>query len=197
MIEEYQSILKNDVWDVIPRPREKSVVSSKWIYKIKHVAYGSIEKYKARLVARGLSQKEGVDYEDTFAHVETYTSIRTVLAIVAGKKWKIHQREVKTTFLNGEIEDEVYVEKPQGFETHDSQSHVCRLKKALYGLKQSPRAWYGRMDNFLMSLGFTKSKVDPDMYYKVEDGSPVILLLYIDDLFLMGECRFLMTKISK
>ena len=85
------------------------------------------------------------------------------------------------------IEEEVYVEQPQGFEIHDRESHVCRLKKALYGLKQAPRAWYGRMDSFLMSLGFTKSKADSNLYYKVEGDSPVLLLLYVDDLFLTGE----------
>jgi hypothetical protein len=92
--------------------------------------------------------------------------------------------DVKTTFLNGVVEEEVYVEQPHGFETHDMQSHVCRLKKALYGLKQAPRAWYVRIDSFLMSLGFTKSKADPNLFYKVEDGRPVILLLYVDDMFL-------------
>jgi hypothetical protein len=90
-------------------------------------------------VARGFSQKEGIDYEETFSPVARYTSIRTVLAIATVKKWKIHQMDVKIAFLNGEIEEEVYVEQPQGFETHDRQSHVCRLKKALNGLKQSPQ----------------------------------------------------------
>jgi hypothetical protein len=85
--------------------------------------------------------------------------------------------DVKITFLNSVIEEEVYVEQPQGFETHDSHTHVCRLKKAMYGLKQAPRAWYGRIDSFLMSLGFTKSKVDSNLYYKVVDGGPVILLV--------------------
>jgi hypothetical protein len=186
MIEEYQSILKNDVWDVVPRPRDKSVVSSKWIFKTKHSTDGSIEKYKARFVARGFSQKEGIDYEETFAPVARYTSIRAILAIAAVMKWKVHQMDVKTTFLNGVVEEEVYVEQPQGFETHDRKTHVCRLKKALYGLKQAPRAWYGRIDGYLMSLGFTKSKADPNLYFKVVDGGPVILLLYVDDLFLTG-----------
>ena len=89
----------------------------------------------------------------------------------------------KTTFLNGVVEEEVYVEKPLGFETHDSDSHVCRLKKALYGLKQAPRTWYERIDSFLSSLGFTKSKANSKLYYKVEDGNPMMLLLYVDDLF--------------
>jgi hypothetical protein len=107
--------------------------------------------------------------------------------IVGINKWKIHQMGMKIDFLNGEIKEEVYVEQPQGFETHGRQSHVCRLNKSLYGLKQAPRYWYRIMDNFLMSLGFTKSKADPNMYYKVEDGSPTILLLYVDDLFMTGE----------
>ena len=95
--------------------------------------------------------------------------------------------DVKTAFLNGVVKEEVYVEQPLGFETHDRKIHVCKLKKDLYGLKQAPRTWYDRMDNFFMSLGFTKSKVDSNLYFKVEDGRPVILLLYVDDLFLTGD----------
>jgi hypothetical protein len=164
MMEEYQSIMKNDVWDIVLRPKGKSVVTSKWIYKIKHTADGSIEKYKARFVARGFSQKEGVDYEETFSPVARYTSIRMVISLASVMKWKIHQMDVKTTFLNGVIEEEVYIEKPQGFEVHGRKTHVCRLKKALYGLKQAPRAWYSRIDGYLQSLGFTKSDADPNLY---------------------------------
>jgi len=94
--------------------------------------------------------------------------------------------DVKTTFLNGVIEEEVYIEQPQGFVIYGRESHVCKLKKALYGLKQAPRAWYAKIDSYLMSLGFTKSDADPNLYYKVEDGFPVILVLYVDDLFLTG-----------
>ena len=110
MIEEYQSIMKNDVWDVVTRPEGKSVVTSKWIYKIKHAADDSIEKYKARFVAQGFSKKEGIDYEETFAPVAKYTSIRSVLSLAAVMKWKIHQMDVKIAFLNGVVEEEVYVE---------------------------------------------------------------------------------------
>jgi hypothetical protein len=163
------------------------VVSSKWIYKIKHVADGSIEKHKEICVARGFSQKEGIDYEETFSHVAKYTSIRTIIALVAKMKWKLHQMDVKTTFLNGVIEEEVYIEQPQGFEVEDRKTHVCRLKKDLYGLTQAPRAWYGRIDSFLTSLGFTKSKVDSNLYFKVMNDDPVILLLCADELFLTTE----------
>jgi hypothetical protein len=95
--------------------------------------------------------------------------------------------DVKKAFLNGIVEEEVYMEQPQGFGTHDKETHVCRLKKLLYGLKQAPRAWYDRIDNFLMSLGFTKGKVDPKLYYKLGDNGPMILLLYVDDMFLIGD----------
>jgi hypothetical protein len=111
-------------------------------------------------------------------------------------KWKLHQMDVKTTFLNGVIEEEVYIEQPQGFEVEDKKSHVCRLKKALYGLKQAPRAWYGRIDSLLTSLGFTKSNVDSNFYFKIMNDEPVILLLYVDDLFLTGEEK-LITECKK
>jgi hypothetical protein len=137
MLEEYQSILKNDVWEIVPRPKRKDVVSSKWLYKIKHVVDGSIEKHKARFVARGFSQKEGIDYEETFSHVVRYTSIKTIISLTTKMKWKLHQMDVKTTFLNGFIEEKVYIEKPQGFEVEDRKTHVYMLKKDLYGLKQS------------------------------------------------------------
>jgi hypothetical protein len=187
MIEEYQSIIKNDVWEIVPKPKNKDVVSSKWLYKIKHVSYGSIEKHKARFVARGFSQKEGIDYEETFAPVARYTSIRTIITLATKVKWKLHHMDVKKTFLNGVIEEEVSIEQPQGFEVEDRTTHAYRLKKDLYGLKQAPRAWYGIIDSFLMSLGFTKSKVDYNHYFKVMNDQQVIFLLYVDELFLTGE----------
>jgi hypothetical protein len=119
--------------------------------------------------------------------VAKYTSIRTIIALAAKMKWKLHQMDVKTSFLNSVIKEEVYIEQPQGFEVEDRKSHVCILKKSLYGLKQAPRAWYGRIDSFLTILGFTKSKADSNLYFKIMNNEPVILLLYVDDLFLTGE----------
>ena len=105
MIEEYQSIMKNDVWEIVLMPKKKSIRNLKWIYKIKHVSYGSIDKYNARFVAQGFSQKEGIDYEETIAPMAWYTSIRTLLALATVIKWKIHQIYVKKVFLNGVVED--------------------------------------------------------------------------------------------
>eukprot|EP00253_Pinus_taeda_P017764 PITA_17764 len=135
MVEEYDSIIDNSVWDFVPRPQGKLVVSSRWLYKVKQAVDGSVEKHKARFVAQGFSQMG----------------------------WKIHQMDVKTTFLNGKIEEEVYIEQPEDFKTFDRDSHVCRLKRALYGLKQAPRAWYTRIDSYFTGLGFTQSEADVNL----------------------------------
>jgi hypothetical protein len=186
MTKEHQSIMKNEVWEIVPRPKEKSVVTSKWVYKIKHAVDRSVDKYKERFVAKGFSQKKGEDYHETFSLVARYTSIRSIISIATSMGWNLHHMDVKTTFLDGAIEEEVYIEQPQGFEVHSRDTHVCRLKKALYGLKQDPRAWYAKMDNYLTRLGFSKGHADPSLYYKFVDNAPVILLLYVDDLFIIG-----------
>jgi hypothetical protein len=140
----------------VPRTKDKSVVSSKWIYKIKHVVDGSVEKFKERFVAKGFTQKEGIEYEETFTLVARYTSIQTIISLAFVLGWKLHQIDVKTTFLNGKIEHEVFVEQPDGFVLHNKGAHVFKIRKALYGLNQAPRAWYDRIDRFLKSLGFQK-----------------------------------------
>ena len=139
MVEEYDSIMQNDVSEIVPRLEGKSVVTSKWLYKVKFAADGSIEKHKAQFVARGFSQVEGIDYDETFAAIARYTSILTIMAIAAEMGWRIHQMDVKTAFLNGILEEEVYIEQPQGFEVFRRDTHVCCLWKALYTLKQAPR----------------------------------------------------------
>eukprot|EP00253_Pinus_taeda_P026255 PITA_26255 len=126
-----------------------------------------------------------------FAPVARYMTIRLIIALVASQGWNLHQMDVKTAFLHGSIKEEVYVEQPKGFEIYDRKSHVCRLKKALlkkalYGLKQAPRASYETIDSYFMKLGFTKSEANPNLYFKVEDDKPLILVLYVDDLFLTG-----------
>jgi hypothetical protein len=125
MLDEYRFIMKKSVWDIIPRRKDKSVVSSKRLYTIKHATDGSVEKYKARFVARGFSHKEAIDYDDIFAPVARYTIICTVISLAFVLGWKLHQMDVKTAFLNGEVEQEVYVEQPDGFVVHNKDFHVC------------------------------------------------------------------------
>ena len=163
------------------------MVGSRWIYKVKQATDGSIEKYKARFVSRGFSQIEGIDYEETFAPVTQYSSIRTILALSAQMGWHIHQTDVKTVLFNGIIEEEVYIEQPEGFEIFSIDSHVCRLKIALYGLKQAPHASYTRLDSDFTGLGFTKSEADANLYQIVVEGNILIIVLYVDDLILTGD----------
>ena len=116
---EYESIMENDVWEVVPRPQGKTVVTSKWIYKIQHAADGSMEKYKARFVAHGFSQKEGIEYDVIFAPVARYMTIHSIITLATSQGWNLHQMDVKTAFLHGLIKEEVYVEQPEGFEIYD------------------------------------------------------------------------------
>ncbi|KAL0425897.1 UNVERIFIED_CONTAM: putative mitochondrial protein [Sesamum radiatum] len=137
MEEEIKMIEKNNTWELADKPKDKEVIGVKWIYKTKLNADGSIQKHKARLVAKGYSQLPGIDYTETFAPVARLDTIRALIAIAANKKWKIYQMDVKSAFLNGYIDEEIYVEQPQGFIAKGSEEKVLRLKKALYGLKQA------------------------------------------------------------
>lgn len=174
--------MKYGVLEIVPRPKDKFVVTSKLLYKIKHAADGSIDKYKARFVARGFSQQEAINYQETFAPTTRYTTIHSLVSLVASMGWNKHQMDFKTSFLNVTIDEEVYIEQPLGFEVKDRKTCVCKLKKALYGLKQAPRAWYA----YLQRLVFSKSSIDPNLYIKVVQDEPVIILLYVDDLLMTG-----------
>jgi hypothetical protein len=134
------------------------------VFKIKQGTNGEVERYKARLVARGFTQTYGVDYNETFAPVTKFTSIRCILALAALEDMEIHQMDVKTTFLNGKLEEEIYMEQLQGFVHQGGEHLVCKLHKSLYGLKQSPRAWNQKLDAFIKSIEFMKSEADPSVY---------------------------------
>ncbi|KAM2852430.1 hypothetical protein PS2_028426 [Malus domestica] len=148
MKEEIEMIEKNDTWEFVNRPSDKPVIGVKWVYKMKLNLDGSVQKNKARLVAKGYSHKPGVDFNETFAPVARLDTIRTLIALAAKKGWKLHQLDVKYAFLNGVLEDEVFVEQPQGFTNQEFPEKVYTLRKALYGLKQAPRAWYSEIDSY-------------------------------------------------
>ncbi|KAL0364507.1 UNVERIFIED_CONTAM: Retrovirus-related Pol polyprotein from transposon RE1 [Sesamum angustifolium] len=172
--------------ELADRLKDKDVIGVKWIYKTKLNADGSIQKHKARLVAKGYSQLPGIDYTETFAPVARLDTIRALIAIAANKKWKIYQMDVKSAFLNGYIDEEIYVEQPQGFIAKGSEEKVLRLKKALYGLKQAPRAWYSRIDKYFMDRGFRRSLSEPTLYIKSQGNGTLIVSLYVDDLIYTG-----------
>lgn len=185
MEDELSSIYKNDTWEVVPLPQNRKAISTKWVFRVKTNADGSIAKLKARLVARGFQQKEGQDYTETFAPVVKWNTLRSVVALAGHNGWPIFHLDVKTAFLNGDITEDIYVSQPPGFSS-SSSSFVCKLKKALYGLKQAPRAWYMKMDNYLLSQGLQKSQADFNLYYQEINGKLTLLLLYVDDVYLSG-----------
>jgi len=186
MKEELESMKTNKVWDLVDLPKERKAIGNKWILKVKRKSDGSIERHKARLVAKGFTQEVGIDYEETFSPVVKFTSIRLLLAIVARLDLELHQMDVKTAFLNGELNEEIYIEQPVGFVVKGQEKKVCKLKRSIYGLKQSSRQWYLRFHKEVMSFDFTMIDEDHCIYVKKSNGNFVILSLYIDDILLVG-----------
>ena len=148
MIEEIQSLLKNKTWILVKKPDTQRLMSCKWIFK-KKVEVGNKVRFKARLVARGFTQEEGVDYNEVFSPVVKHASIRILLAIVAQKNWHLEQLDVKTAFLHGDLEETIFMDQPEGFVIHGSEDKVCLLKKSLYGLKQESRQWHIKFDEHI------------------------------------------------
>jgi hypothetical protein len=163
MEEELDQIEKNDTWELVPRPKDKNVIDTKWVYRNKLNEDGQVTRNKSILVCKGYAQVEGVDFEDTFSLVTRMEAIQLLLAYACSKNIKVYQMDVKSTFLNGELEEEVYIEKPEGFQLSENADYVCKLKKALYNLKQAPRAWYSRLDKYLQQVGFIEGSADNNL----------------------------------
>ena len=185
MNEEYCSLLTNDAWDLVPLPKGRKLVTCKWVYKTKYGPDEKVDKHKARIVAKGFSQVEGIDYTQTFSPIAKMNFVCLVLSLATTFKWEVHQMNVKSAFLHGDLHEEIYMEQPIGFIQTDS-SLVCHLKKSLYGLKQAPRAWYAKMDSFLLEFGFSRCHSDNTVYTKKVGKYLIILVLYVDDLILTG-----------
>ncbi|GJR58326.1 putative ribonuclease H-like domain-containing protein, partial [Tanacetum coccineum] len=182
MQEELHEFERLEVWELVPPPDKAFVISLKWIYKVKLDELGGILKNKARLVARGYRQEEGIDFEESFAPVARLEAIRIFLAFAAHMNMVIYQMDVKTAFLNGNLREEVYVSQPDGFVDPDKPNHVYKLKKALYGLKQAPRAWYDMLSSFLISNDFSKGSVDPTLFIRREGNDLILVQIYVDDI---------------
>jgi hypothetical protein len=196
MQEEYDSLMANGTWELAPLPSNRKRVGCKWVFRTKRDANGDIVRYKARLVAKGFSQVEGVDFNETFAPVAKFSTIRCLLALGAAMDLEIHQMDVKTAFLNGELEEDVYMDQPPGF-VQEGQAHlVCKLKKSLYGLKQSPRAWYEDFHAFFTSEGFTRSMADHSLYIKQTRDYFMAVVIYVDDVILLVSGMLMMRKLK-
>lgn len=183
MQEEISAIVKNETWELVNLPKGKSAIGLKWVYKVKYAADGEVQRYKSRLVAKGYVQRQGVDYVDTYSPVARYETVRIILGLAAQNQWSVFQFDVKSAFLNGSLEEDVYVDQPEGFVVEGQEEKVYKLKKALYGLKQAPRAWYGRLDAYLRGDGFHRSDNEPTLYVKVRSSDDIIIVcVYVDDI---------------
>ena len=184
---EMKAMSDNNVWSLEKSTNGRSPINSKWIFKRKTGPDGSITSYKARLVAQGFSQKHGIDYDQTFSPVVRFESVRTLLALAAQHNLQLHQMDVSSAFLNGEISEELYLVQPEGFETHGKEDYYCRLNKSIYGLKQAPKCWNSSLDNFLKELKFKQSSSDSCIYVNNENSVPCYIAVYVDDIIIASE----------
>ncbi|GKA22380.1 retrovirus-related pol polyprotein from transposon TNT 1-94, partial [Tanacetum coccineum] len=182
MQEELHQFDRLDVWELVDRPLCKNVINLKWLWKNKRDEENTVIRNKSRLVAKGYAQKEGIDFEESFAPVARLEAVRLFIAYAAHKSFTVYQMDVKTTFLYGPLKEEVYVNQPDGFVDPYHPDKVYRLKKALYGLKQAPRAWYDELSNFLVSNGFSKGSIDPTLFITKHREDILLVQIYVDDI---------------
>ncbi|KAB2606067.1 hypothetical protein D8674_005784 [Pyrus ussuriensis x Pyrus communis] len=176
MQDEFDALKGQGTWVLVPPPPHRTVIGSKWVYKLKRNPDGSISRYKARLVAQGYTQEHGLDYSETFSPVVRHTT----------SQMGLRQLDIKNAFLHGELQEEIYMQQPQGFVDSRVPNHVCKLVKSLYGLKQAPRAWNAKFTGVLPSMGFTVSQSDTSLFVKTDGEDIIVLLLYVDDIILTG-----------
>lgn len=180
--------LKNKkTWSLIPPSPDQKLISNKWVFRVKTKADGTLDKLKARLVARGYEQMAGVDYMETFSPVVKFTTIRLIFTLAATRHWSIQQIDVNNAFLNGDLEETIYMVQPKGFEDPKFPSYVCKLHKSIYGLKQAPRAWYEKLKSALLTLGFKRSASDCSLFFRNVKGVLTLILVYVDDILLTGD----------
>ena len=184
MNSEMDSLHDNDVWDLVELPKDQNVVGSKWVFKLKRNEDSSVERCKARHVAQGYSQEKGLNYDETFSPIVRSESFRSVI-VLASKN--VHQLDVTTAFLNGELEEEVYVKQPEGFVVEGQEYLVYKLKRSLYGLKQSSRCWNQTLHTQLMEMVFKQTPSDPCIYTSLSDGL-CVLTVYVDEILIAGKC---------
>ena len=192
------ALLKNRTWEIIDLPKEKKTMGCKWVFTIKCKPDGSIERYKTMLVAKGFTQTYGIDYQDTFAPVAKIKSIQFLLSLAVHFNYPLHQLYVKNAFLNGDLEEEVFMDLPLGFEEKLGKEKVYKLKKSFYGFKQSPRAWFYRFGKVIKLQGYIQSQANLTMFQKhLREGKIVVLIVYVDDIILTGDDSLELERLKK
>ncbi|GJT54819.1 retrovirus-related pol polyprotein from transposon TNT 1-94 [Tanacetum coccineum] len=197
MQEELNQFIANDVWELVPQPKNMTIIGTKWVFRNKLDENGIVSRNKARLVAQGYNQQEGIDYDETYAPVARLESIRILLAYACALDFKLFQMDVKSAFLNGFINEEVYVAQPPGFIDFEKPDHVYKLKKALYGLKQAPKAWYDRLKAFLIKHEYKMGMVDNTLFTKKKSSNLIIVQIYVDDIIFGSTCQDMCDEFSK
>ncbi|GJS47473.1 ribonuclease H-like domain-containing protein [Tanacetum coccineum] len=195
MLDEYNALITNGTWVLVPRPTNINVVRSMWLFKHKFNADGSLSRYKARQVANGRSQQQGIDCDETFSPVVKPATIRTVLSLAVSRDWTIHQLDVKNVFLHGHLSETVYMHQPPGFVDPNKPNYVCHLQRSLYGLKQAPRAWFQRFASYATRVGFQHSKTDSSLFVFHRGSDIAYLLLYVDDIILTASSSAFLQRI--
>jgi hypothetical protein len=197
MHEDLENFERNQVWELVDPPPGCKSIGTKWVWKNKEGEKGEVVRNKSRLVAQGFSQKDWIDYEETVAPVARLEAIRILLAFSVAKGFKLHQMYVKSAFLNGVLEEEVYVRQPLGFESEKYPHRVYKLRKAMYALKQAPRAWYGRLRGFLFERGFEMGKVDQTLFLLRQGRDILIVQVYVDDIVFGGLSNSLVARFAE
>ncbi|GJZ38650.1 retrovirus-related pol polyprotein from transposon TNT 1-94 [Tanacetum coccineum] len=197
MHEELNQFIANDVWELVPQPRNITIIETKWVFRNKLDKNGIISRNKARLVGQCYNQQEGINYDETYAPVARLESIRILLAYACALDFKLFQMDVKSAFLNGFINEEVYVAQPPGFINFEKLDHVYKLKKALYGLKQAPKAWYDRLKDFLIKHEYKIGMVDNTLFTKKKSLNLIIVQIYVDDIIFDSTCQDMCDEFAK
>jgi hypothetical protein len=196
--EEYASLIGMGKWKLVCRPAKQKIIKSKWVFKVKRQADKTIQKLKGQLVAMGYSQVQGVDYKEVFAPTIRLETLCLILTLLAAKKWSGRQVDFKTAFLNGHLDEPVYMAQPPGFKDPTHPDWVCKVTRSIYGLKQSPQEWNRKLHASLVSIGLTQSKYDPTLYFKLDQCLLIgALTTHVDNLAIFGEELFVQDTISQ
>jgi len=193
---EYASLMENETWELVDLPEGRETIGCKWVFKLKHASDGQVERFKGRLVAKGYSQKHGLDYDETFSPVVRHQSIRALLAYGVKQGMLIHQMDVITAFLNGELEEDIYMRQPEGYVVPGKEHMVCKLKRSIYGLKQASRCWNNTFHDHMEQIGFERSSADPCVYIR-SGNSMAIVAVYVDDLIILTSTQEEMNRVKE